>query len=128
MQSAKPNLFGKSLFIFGATTVAAALVPFALAGPVRLGALAGVFAAAVATATALVLLTLAHGRDTRLLLGALAAGFLLRMMVVAAGLVAALALGADLLSFATAFFALYLAHQAIEVTAVLRARAAEGAA
>jgi hypothetical protein len=128
MSSAKRSLFGKSLALFGATTVAGALVPLALAGAARTGALAGVVAAALASATALVLLALAYERGTKLLMGALAAGFMLRMLVVGAGLLSALALGADLMAFAVAFFALYLAHQIIELAVVVRARAAEGAA
>jgi len=131
MPSTKRNLFGTSLALFGATTAAAALVAGAQGGPTRVGALSGVAVAAVASASALFLLALAFDRGIKLVVGALAAGFLLRMMLVAAGILLAIALRGDTLAFAVAFFALYLAHQAIELTVVVRrARpaAAEGPA
>jgi hypothetical protein len=120
VSSVKRNLFGKSLVLFGLTTALGAAAPFMLEGAVRLGAGAGVATGALASATALALLAAAFDRGLKLVLGALVVGFLLRMLLVAAGVLVAHAMGGDLLSFAAAFFALYLAHQAIELAVVVR--------
>ena len=120
MPSTKKSLFGTSLALFGATTGAAALCALFQGGSTRTGAMAGVVAAAVASASALWMLALAFDRGMKLLLGALAAGFLLRMVLVAGGILSAIALQGDPMAFAVAFFALYLAHQTIELTVVVR--------
>lgn len=127
----KRSLFGKSLALFALTTGLGAGAAFTVEGASRLGAGTGIVVGAVASASALSLLALSFDRSLKLVLGALVAGFLLRMMLVAAGVLVAHALGGDLLSFAAAFFALYLAHQIIELAVVVRRarpQAAEGQA
>lgn len=131
VSSVKKSLFRKSLVLFGLTTLVAGLAPLALAGEARTGAATGVAVAALASASALALLGLAFDRGLKLVLGALVSGFLLRMILVAAGVLVARALGADPLAFVGGFFALYLAHQAIELVVVVRhapPQAAEGKA
>lgn len=121
----------RSYALFGVTTAMGAAAASLAAGSERLGALAGVAVAAVSSAVALALLALAVTGGLKRVLAALAVSFLLRMMAVAAGLFAARAAGGDLLAFCIAFFALYLAHQVIEIAAVSRssgARPAEGKA
>lgn len=127
----KKSLFGKSFALFALTTGVGVAAPFFFEGPVRLGAGTGVAVGALASASALGLLALAFDRGLKLVLGALVVGFLLRMMLVAAGVLVAHALGGDPLAFAAAFFALYLAHQVIELAVVVRharPQAAEGQA
>ncbi len=127
----KKSLFGKSLVLFALTTAVGGAAPFLFEGPARLGAGAGVAVGALASASALGLLALAFDRGVKLVLGALVVGFLLRMMLVAAGVLVAHALGGDPLAFAAAFFALYFAHQVIELAVVVRRarpQAAEGQA
>jgi hypothetical protein len=120
MHSAKHSVFRRSLGLFGLTTALAAGVPVLLDGAARLGALTGVVAGTLASATALGLLALAFDRPVKLLLGALVVGFLLRMLVVGAGILIAVHLGGEPLAFVAAFFGLYLVHQAIELTVVVR--------
>ncbi|MGC4122766.1 MAG: hypothetical protein QM765_50975 [Myxococcales bacterium] len=127
----KKSLFGKSLALFALTTGLGVAAPFFVQGPARLGAGTGVVVGAIASASALGLLALAFDRGLKLVLGALVVGFLLRMMLVAAGVLVAHVLGGDLLAFAATFFALYLAHQIIELAVVVRharPQAAEGQA
>ncbi|MBI5545600.1 MAG: hypothetical protein HY901_17070, partial [Deltaproteobacteria bacterium] len=78
MPNQKRHLFGRSLALFGLTTAMACAAPLLLAGATRIGAATGVGVAAVASMTALGLLALAIERGTKLVLGALAVGFLLR--------------------------------------------------
>ena len=127
MNRGKRQTLRTGMLLMGLTTGLAALVPAALSGAVRLGAGAGLAVAAVASASAIALLALSIDRGIKLVLGALVVGFLLRMLMVAAGLLLARSLGADLLAFACGFFALYLAHQLIEVVVVVR-RAGSAAA
>lgn len=119
-QSGKRSLFGKSLAWFGGTTLLAAVAPFLLDGAARTGVVAGVVTGAFASLCALGLLSLAFDRGMKMVLGALAVGFLLRMLLVAAGLLSSMALGGESLAFVAAFFGLYLAHQIIEFTVVVK--------
>jgi ABC-type transport system involved in cytochrome c biogenesis permease subunit len=124
-------LVKRSYALFGLTTAMGAAAALSAAGAQRLGAMAGVAAAAVTSAVALGLLFLAMPGGLKRVLGALAVAFFLRMITVAAGLLAARSAGGDLLAFCIAFFALYLAHQVIEIAAASRrsgARPAEGKA
>ncbi len=121
----------RSYALFGLTTAMGAGAAFLAAGAQRLGALAGVCVAAVTSAVALGLVFLAASGGLKRVLAALAVSFLLRMFAVAVGLFAARSFGGDLLAYCIAFFALYLAHQVIEIAAVSRrsgARPAEGKA
>lgn len=113
-------MFGRSLALFGLSTLLAAAVPAVLHGPARVGAAAGVITAALATALALGVLQFTARRDIKQLLVGLVLGFLIRMALVAAGLLIARALGGDLLVFAAAFFGLYLAHQFLEIAVVAK--------
>jgi hypothetical protein len=124
-------LVKQSYALFGLTTALGAAAALMAAGAERSGALAGVVGAAASSAVALALLIMAMPRGLKQVLAALAVSFLLRMIAVAAGLLAARATGGDLLAFCIAFFALYLAHQVIEIAAVFRrsgAQPAEGKA
>jgi hypothetical protein len=120
MESAKRSPFGRSLPLFGATTGAGALSCFIVDGPLRIGALAGISVAALTSAIALTLLSLAFDRNINAVLGAVAAGFLMRMLFLAVGLLAALRLKGEPIAFVVGFFVLYLAHQLIEIFVVLR--------
>ncbi len=125
------NLFGRSLILFAASTVAALALSALAQGGLRSGALAGVITATLSTCFSLVLLKLTFERGVKQVLAAISAGFLLRMMAVAAGLLVARALGGELLAFAAGFFGLYLVHQTIEIAVVARrtrARAVESKA
>lgn len=131
MQSATRSLFGRSAALFAATSAVGAAALFSLGSGARAGAAAGLIASALGSAVALALLAAAFDRGLKPVLAALVVGFLTRMLLVAAGLLASGALGGDPLAFTAAFFGLYLAHQAIELTVVVRrARAvsAEGSA
>jgi F0F1-type ATP synthase assembly protein I len=127
----KRAVFGRSLILFGLTTLVAAVVPALLQGPARVGAAAGVITAALATCVALGALKLTISRDIKQLVAAISAGFLIRMMMVAAGMLAARALDGDLIAFTAGFFGLYLVHQMSEIAVVsrrARADATEGKA
>lgn len=131
MQSATRSLFGRSAALFAATIALGAAVLLALGPGARAGAAAGLVASALGSAVALALLAAAFDRGLKRVLGALVAGFLTRMLLVAAGLLVSGALEGEPLAFAAAFFGLYLAHQAIELTVVVRrarVAAAEGSA
>lgn len=121
----------RSFALFGLTTALGAAAALSVAGASRAGALSGVAGAAISSAVGLTLLTLALPRGLKQVLAAVGISFLLRMIVVAAGLLVAKATGGDLLAFCIGFFALYLAHQLIEIAALSRrsgARPLEGKA
>ncbi|HWE24761.1 MAG TPA: hypothetical protein VG496_12565 [Myxococcales bacterium] len=81
-------------------------------------ALYGVGAAAVAACLALPALALGSPRGTNGLLAGFVAGFLVRLIAVAAGLIASEAQGAAALTYAMAFFGVYAVTQAVEVAYV----------
>jgi hypothetical protein len=103
-----------------ATAAAGLAAPLLFAGPARVGVLAGVLCALSGTAAAFSLLSLASARGNKMVLGALVAAFLLRVLLVGAGLLVTRFARGDLLVFTAAFFAMYLTHQAIELSAVTR--------
>ncbi|MGI5863206.1 MAG: hypothetical protein ACOX6T_14260 [Myxococcales bacterium] len=113
-------VFGRSVALCALATGLAAVASVLLAGPSRLGAMIGVATAALSTGSSLGILKLTfHGGMKRAIAG-LAVGFLLRMLMVAAGLLVALSAGGEPLAFAAAFFGLYLAHQSIEIAMLSR--------
>ncbi len=110
----------RSFALFGLTTALGAAAALSVAGASRAGALSGVVGAAISSAVALALLTLALPRGLKQVLAAVGVSFLVRMIVVAAGVLVAKATGGNLFAFCIGFFALYLAHQLIEIAAVSR--------
>ncbi len=88
------------------------------AGAVRLGAEIGAGLSAVVGALAMTLGAKALTGTFQQSLAALVAFFLLRMVTVAAALLLAKVAGGSLLAAAMAFFGLYLAGQALELTYV----------
>lgn len=121
MATSKQSPFKASVALLVLSTLVGCAALLAVHGAARAGAAAGIAVGVLASGTALAFLALAFNRGIKLLLGALAAGFLVRMLLVAGGLLASLALKGDVMAFAVAFFALYFAHQAIELTLVVRA-------
>jgi hypothetical protein len=90
-----------------------------LSGPARVGAAVGVLTEGVAGAVALLLLWATYERGIKGVLAGQVAGFLLRMVFVAAGLLLARAEGGNQLWYCGAFFGLLFAHQATEIAAIV---------
>ncbi len=131
MEGQEIDVFGRSLGWFVATALAACVAPLFAAASLRSGIWSGVACAAVGSAVGLALLHLVGSKNptTQKVLGALVATFLLRMMLVAAGILVAHALKADLAAFCAGFFGLYLVHQVIEIVVIARrARSTESKA
>lgn len=107
-------------------SVAAAIACFA-EGRVAAGLWGGWATGCLAGAATFASLAWAARRSLRQALGAAAAGFLFRMLLLAVGLVAAVHNGASPLWFAVGFFGVYLPSQLVEVvvaTALFRQPAA----
>ena len=113
-------ILGRGVGLCALTTALAALAPVLLAGPSRLGAVIGLATAALATGSSLGILKLTFHGGMKHAVAGLAVGFLLRMLLVAAGLLVALSAGGEPLAFAATFFGLYLAHQSIEIAMLSR--------
>jgi hypothetical protein len=116
----KRALFRRSLPLFATTAALALMAPFLWEGPVRTGALAGSATAIAASALALLLLKATYSRGNKQMLAGLVGGFIGRLVLIAAGLLTAHALRANLFAFCASFFGLYLAHQVIEITMLSR--------
>jgi hypothetical protein len=87
-------------------------------GPTRLGVLIGLGVGAVSGAMALGFVAASAVKSTQAALMAVVTGFLVRMVLVAASLLLARALGGDLLACALGFFALYVVGQGLEIALV----------
>jgi hypothetical protein len=87
--------------------------------PARAGLWAGWITAGVSSLTAFGLLAWSHPRSAQAALGAVAIGFLARIVLLAVGLLAALRQGAGPLWFTGAFFGTYLPLQALEIAGAL---------
>jgi hypothetical protein len=101
----------------GIALAAPGLAP-ALSG-LRPGLWAGWATAGASSLTAFALLAWSHPRSVQAALGAVAVGFLARMLLLALGLLSALRHGADPLWFTVAFFGAYLPLQGLEIAGVL---------
>jgi hypothetical protein len=103
---------------FAAASALTCGVALAVSLRVSSAALYGAGFAAVAAAVSLPLVAWGCGRGTNAVLGGFVAGFLARMLLVAAGLYAAHARGDAALQYAFAFFAVYGVTQVVEVAYV----------
>ncbi|MFN7133248.1 MAG: hypothetical protein ACK4N5_14310 [Myxococcales bacterium] len=110
----------RSLALVMGTTVLAAATPAFLDGANRIGVLVGVFTAAVSAAVTFYFLGRALKQSFQKALAFVVNGFLAKMALVAGGLMLTRFVGGELLAFAASFFSLFLAHQMIEIAAVLR--------
>jgi hypothetical protein len=90
--------------------------------PVKLGLRAGWLTAGTTGLTAFGLLFWSRGRSLKAALGAIAVGFLVRMALLAVGLVLALRSGAGAMWFTLAFFGTYLPLQALEIAGAVSGR------
>jgi hypothetical protein len=122
--SASQSPVGRSFLICASTVVLAAIAVGMLPASLRVGAGLGVGTAALSSALTLGFLQLTWRRALKQVIASLAVGFLLRMVMVAAGLLTALHLGAEPLAFAAAFFGLYLVHQTVEIGMLARRESA----
>ncbi len=121
MAKEKKKLLGrKGVKLLLVTTFLACLAPLAVMESLRTGVWIGVLAAAISSGIAFSLLSIALERSFKILTMALIVGVLLRIILVAVGLIVSLRLNAHPLAFCVAFFVLYIAHQSIEITSILR--------
>ncbi len=110
----------RSLTLVISSTIVAAVLPAFLTGVVQVGAVCGIVTAALSSAATFFFLSRALGQGMQKALLAMVLGFLSKMVLVTVGVLATRAVGGDLLAFAVAFFGLFLVHQMIEISAVLR--------
>jgi hypothetical protein len=109
----------RRLAFFAAGSALTCGVALAVSLRVSSTALYGAGFATVAAAVSLPLVAWGCGRGTNALLGGFVAGFLARMLLVAAGLLASHAGGNAALQYAFAFFAVYAVTQVVEVAYVV---------
>ena len=106
---------------YAACSAAACGLGLAICNRVSSAALYGAAFAALGALLALPLVAWGTPRGTNALLGAFVAGFLARMIFVAAGLLASHAQGQAALQYAFSFFAVYGLTQTVEVAHVWNA-------
>lgn len=112
--------FSRGLAWLVLTTAAVAGAALLWRGASRGNALLGIAAAALGSVVFLLLMRASLRRSTRHLFGALTAALLVRMTLVAAGLVTTIRTGGDPIAFCIGFFGLYVAHQLVEIVLISR--------
>jgi hypothetical protein len=103
---------------YAALSALASACGLLVASQVSPSALSGAAFAAASAALALPFIAWGSPRGTNALLGGFVAGFFVRMILVAAGLLFSRARGEGALQYAAAFFAVYAATQLVEVAYV----------
>jgi hypothetical protein len=103
---------------FAAASAVTCALALAVSARISQAALYGAGFAALAAAVALPLVAWGSARGTNGVLGSFLGGFFARMILVAAGLLAARAHGDAALQYAFAFFAVYGVTQIVEVAYV----------
>lgn len=85
----------------------------------------GIAAAGAGSIVYLILMRSSLCRSTRHLFRALTAAFLVRIVLVAAGLMTTIRTGGDPLAFCTGFFGLYVTHQLVEIVRITKRTSSE---
>ncbi len=117
---AQSHLFKRAFAAVAATAVVGLVTALFLETELRVGLLLGLACATISSTAVFILLSRAFGGELKALFNAIVFGMSIRMVLLAAGMLAAKALGASLIAFALAFFLPFLLHQIAELTLVLK--------